>query len=430
MESCFSAAEILLPKANIPVSEWACIACDQFTSDESYWEKAQTIVGYSPSSLYIVLPEVYLEKAGAFARVDNIHETMKTYKEDVLTRKISGFVYVERKMQSGVVRKGLVGKVDLEQYSYKKGDLSAIRPTEGTVLERIPPRVAVRRDAVIETPHVMMLVDDIDHTIIEPVSNVKETLTKVYEGDLMLGGGSICGWAVESQELISAIENAVVKLGSSAVFDAHYPQVSGDKPLTMAVGDGNHSLASAKAFWEELKPTLSPEEQLIHPARYCLCEVCNIHSEAIEMEPIHRVLFETDGADVYEAWEDYCEKNELDLEDGKADQVFTLVSLAGEEPFAIRSPKEALTVGTVDAFIAEYLNNNKEVRVDYIHEEEAVRKLCDDGAVGLLLPTFEKSDLFKGVVQGGVLPRKTFSMGQAVEKRYYLECRNISNENI
>ncbi len=430
MSSCFTAAEILLPKADVPVSEWACIACDQFTSDESYWENAQNLVGYSPSSLYIVLPEVYIEKAGAFARVENIHDTMQTYKKDVLTRKVSGFVYVERTMQSGAVRKGIVGKIDLEQYSYRKGEFPAVRPTEGTVLERIPPRVAVRRDAVIETPHVMMLIDDEAQTVIEPISNQKANLNKVYEGDLMLGGGSICGWAVESAELIAAIENAVITLGSSEIFDARYPQVAGAKPLTMAVGDGNHSLASAKAFWEELKPTLSPEDQLTHPARYCLCEVCNIHSDAIEMEPIHRVLFETDGADVYEAWEDYCEKNELDLEDGKADQVFTLVSLAGEEPFAIRSPKEPLTVGTVDAFIAEYLNSHKEVRVDYIHEEEAVRNLCDDGAVGILLPTFAKSDLFKGVVQGGVLPRKTFSMGQAVEKRYYLECRNIVNENI
>ena len=292
--SCFSPAHILLPAEQIPLEQWGCVACDQFTSDRSYWERAAEAAAGSPSALNLILPEVYLEESDVPARVAKIHETMEDYAHNVLTRAVDGFIYVERTERSGRVRQGLVGKIDLEAYSYAQGARPAIRPSEQTVEERIPPRMAVRRGACLETPHVMMLADDPACTLIEPIGARKNELRKVYEGELMLGGGHIAGWAVEDPALLARIDAALQSLGSQEAFDAKYPEARGAKPLTLAVGDGNHSLASAKAYWEELKPTLTPEQRETHPARWCLAEVCNVHSPAIEIEPIHRVLFNVD----------------------------------------------------------------------------------------------------------------------------------------
>ena len=256
--SCFSPAHILLPAEQIPLEQWGCVACDQFTSDRSYWERAAEAAAGSPSALNLILPEVYLEESDVPARVAKIHETMEDYAHNVLTRAVDGFIYVERTERSGRVRQGLVGKIDLEAYSYAQGARQAIRPSERTVEERIPPRMAVRRGACLETPHVMMLADDPACTLIEPIGARKNELRKVYEGELMLGGGHIAGWAVEDPALLARIDAALQGLGSQEAFDAKYPEARGAKPLTLAVGDGNHSLASAKAYWEELKPTLSP----------------------------------------------------------------------------------------------------------------------------------------------------------------------------
>ena len=292
--SCFGPAHILLPGENIPLEKWGCVACDQFTSDRAYWEQADAVVGGCPSTLRLILPEVYLEDKDAAQRVENIHAAMDEYSRDVLTRAVDGFVYVERTEQSGRVRQGLVGKIDLEAYSYEKGARPAIRPSERTVTERIPPRMAVRRGAALETPHVMMLADDPGCTLVEPIGAHKSELKKLYEGELMQGGGHIAGWAVEDPAMLAQIDAALAALGSQEAFDARYPQARGAAPLTLAVGDGNHSLAAAKACWEELKATLTPEERESHPARWCLAEVCNVHSPAIEIEPIHRVLFNAD----------------------------------------------------------------------------------------------------------------------------------------
>ena len=292
--SCFGPAHILLPREDIPLEKWGCVACDQFTSDRAYWERADAAVGSCPSTLRLILPEVFLGDKDAAQRVERIHAAMDAYSRDVLTRAVDGFVYVERTEQSGRVRQGLVGKIDLEAYSYEKGSRPAIRPSERTVTERIPPRMTVRRGAALETPHVMMLADDPGCTLIEPIGAHKSALKKLYEGELMQGGGHIAGWAVEDPALLAQIEAALAGLGSQKAFDAKYPQAKGAAPLTLAVGDGNHSLAAAKACWEELKPTLTPEERENHPARWCLAEVCNVHSPAIEIEPIHRVLFNVD----------------------------------------------------------------------------------------------------------------------------------------
>ena len=253
---CFSPAHILLPSEQIPVGQWGCVACDQFTSDRSYWEKAAQAAAGGPSTLDLILPEVYLEEDDVDARISAIHAAMDDYTRNVLTRAVDGFIYVERTEQSGRVRQGLVGKIDLEAYSYAEGAVPAIRPSEHTVESRIPPRMAVRRGARLETPHIMMLADDPGCTLIEPIGEKKEQLRKVYEGDLMLNGGHIAGWAVEDPALLAQIDSALNALGSQEAFDARYPQAKGGAPLTLAVGDGNHSLASAKACWEELKLSL------------------------------------------------------------------------------------------------------------------------------------------------------------------------------
>ena len=425
-KSCFAPAHILLPSEQIPLEKWGCIACDQFTSDRDYWQKAEGAAAGSPSTLNMILPEVYLEDGDADARIEKIHATMDDYARNVLTRAVDGFVYVERTEQSGKVRQGLVGMVDLEAYSYRCGAPCAVRPSESTVESRIPPRMKVRTGAALETPHIMMLADDPGCTLIEPVAAHKAELPKVYEGELMLGGGHIAGWAVEDPALLARIDAALQGLGSQEAFDAKYPEARGAKPLTLAVGDGNHSLASAKAYWEELKPTLTPEQRETHPARWCLAEVCNVHSPAIEIEPIHRVLFNVDCGAVLLALITWSDGNMAGICFGNSKkQSFTLAGPHIANVLSFEDPVAPLTVGTIDEFIEYFMARHKEARVDYVHDEPAVRALTKQGGVGFLLPPFEKSDLFKGIVMGGVLPRKTFSMGHAEEKRYYIECRKI-----
>ena len=426
---CFSPAHILLPSEQIPVGQWGCVACDQFTSDRSYWEKAAQAAAGGPSTLDLILPEVYLEEDDVDARISAIHAAMDDYTRNVLTRAVDGFIYVERTEQSGRVRQGLVGRIDLEAYSYAEGAVPAIRPSEHTVESRIPPRMAVRRGARLETPHIMMLADDPGCTLIEPIGEKKEQLREVYEGDLMLNGGHIAGWAVEDPALLAQIDSALNALGSQEAFDARYPQAKGGAPLTLAVGDGNHSLASAKACWEELKKTLTPEQQLTHPARWCLAEVCNVHSPVIEIEPIHRVLFNVDCGAVLLALIAWSDSHAAGICFGDAkQQSFTLAGPHVANVLSFEHPVAPLTVGTIDAFIEYFMARHIEARVDYVHDEPAVRALCRQGGVAFLMPPFEKSDLFKGIVMGGVLPRKTFSMGHAEEKRYYMECRNILGE--
>ena len=378
-------------------------------------------------SVHLILPEVYLEEDDVDARISAIHAAMDDYTRNVLTRAVDGFIYVERTEQSGRVRQGLVGKIDLEAYSYAEGAVPAIRPSEHTVESRIPPRMAVRRGARLETPHIMMLADDPGCTLIEPIGEKKEQLRKVYEGDLMLNGGHIAGWAVEDPALLAQIDSALNALGSQEAFDARYPQAKGGAPLTLAVGDGNHSLASAKACWEELKKTLTPEQAENHPARWCLAEVCNVHSPAIEIEPIHRVLFNVDCATVLLSLITWSDSNMAGCcFGGSKKQPFTLAGPHMANVLSFEDPTEPLTVGTIDDFISDYIERHPEAKVDYVHDEPAVRALCKQGAVAFLMPPFAKSDLFRGVVMGGVLPRKTFSMGHAEEKRYYIECRKIT----
>ena len=426
--SCFMPAHILLPEASVPLGQWGCIACDQFTSDRDYWASAEAAAAGGPSTLRMILPEVYLGDKDQQARVDEIHRTMEEYSRSVLTRAVDGFVCVERTLQSGRVRQGLVGRVDLEAYNYHLGSLSLIRPSEHTVEERIPPRMAVRRGACLETPHVMMLADDPDQLLIEPIGRQKDRLRPLYEGELMLGGGPVAGWAVEDPALIQQIEEAMAVLSSQETFLAKYPAAPNDRPLALAVGDGNHSLATAKAYWEEIKKTLTPQQRENHPARWCLAEVCNVRSDAVEIEPIHRVLFNTSYETVLLNLVTWSDENMAGVRFGENfEQKLRLTGPQDECALSFENPTAPLGVGTVDEFVEYFLENHPEARVDYVHDEAAVRSFCaKEGAVGLLLPPMKKGDIFRGVVLGGVLPRKTFSMGHAEEKRYYMECRRIT----
>ena len=426
-EACFTAADILLPAAGVPLDPWACIAVDQFTSQPEYWQRAEHLADGKPSTLHIVLPEAYLGTPQEAERLESIRRTMEEYRKTVLTRKVHGYVYVERTQMDGTVRQGLVGAVDLDAYDYAKGSKPAIRPSESTVVERIPPRLKVRRGATLETPHVMMLADDADCTLIEPIGLIKNQLPPLYDGELMLGGGHLRGWAVEDPALIAGIDAALAALADPAAFARRWPAAKGQQPMVLAVGDGNHSLATAKAYWEELKPTLSEEQRRTHPARWCLAEVCNVHSPAIEIEPIHRVVFGVDAKELYAALDAWDQQQGSSTT--MSDQRLRLADAHGESAVALANPPAPLTVGSVEAFLADFLPAHPGVTVDYIHGESTALALASDPAkpaTAILLPDFAKADLFKGVVLGGVLPRKTFSMGHAEEKRYYVECRKIT----
>ena len=425
-EACFTAADILLPAAGVPLDPWACIAVDQFTSQPEYWQRAEHLADGKPSTLHIVLPEAYLGTPQEAERLESIRRTMEEYRKSVLTRKVHGYVYVERTQMDGTVRQGLVGAVDLDAYDYAKGSKPAIRPSESTVVERIPPRLKVRRGATLETPHVMMLADDADCTLIEPIGLIKNQLPPLYDGELMLGGGHLRGWAVEDPALIAGIDAALAALSDPAAFARRWPAAKGQQPMVLAVGDGNHSLATAKAYWEELKPTLSEEQRRTHPARWCLAEVCNVHSPAIEIEPIHRVVFGVGAKELYAALDAWDQQQGSSTT--MSDQRLRLADAHGESAVALANPPAPLTVGSVEAFLADFLPAHPGVTVDYIHGESTALALASDPAkpaTAILLPDFAKADLFKGVVLGGVLPRKTFSMGHAEEKRYYIECRRI-----
>lgn len=423
---CFVAADILLPAAGTPLDPWACIAVDQFTSQPEYWQRAEELAQGKPSTLHIVLPEAYLGTPQEDARLESIRHTMETYRAEVLTRQVHGYVYVERTQMDGSIRQGLVGAVDLEAYDYAPGTQPAIRPSESTVVERIPPRLKVRRGALLETPHVMMLADDPGKTLIEPIGLQKDKLPLLYDGELMLGGGHLRGWAVEDPSVIAQIDGALAALADPAAFDRRWPAAAGQTPMVLAVGDGNHSLATAKAYWEELKPTLTEEERLHHPARWCLAEVCNVHSPAIEIEPIHRVVFGVSARELYEALDRWDQAQGRHTE--PSSQRCKLADRQGEIEVALQNPPAPLTVGSVEAFLEEWLPQHPQAHVDYIHgASTALALAARPGAptTAILLPDFAKADLFRGVVLGGVLPRKTFSMGHAEEKRYYNECRVI-----
>lgn len=398
--SIFNKADILLPEC-IDMEKWSTVACDQYTAQPEYWARVKNFVGDSPSTLNIVYPEVFLSEGDA--RIEAINNSMQEYLEkDIFVALKDSLIYVERTMNSGKIRRGIVGTIDLEEYDFSKGSKSAIRATEGTILSRIPPRVKIRENAPLELPHAILLVDDTADYIIGGIEKAKP----LYDFDLMEGGGHIAGWHLRGDEA-DAVIGRINKFAKNAPDN-----------LVFAVGDGNHSLATAKTCWDNLKKTLTEEEQANHPARFCLVELENIHDEALEFEPIHRVVFGKGVDEVKAALAEYYQ-----LADAKAEgsQEITMASGEHTECVFVANPSSNLTVGTLQNFL-----DSMGYELDYIHGEDVVRQLSDRAdAVGFLLPCPQKSELFETVIVDGALPRKTFSMGEANEKRFYLEAKKI-----
>ena len=434
--------EILLPKKEVSLEKWAVVACDQYTSQLDYWQEVEDLVGDSVSTLHMVFPEVYLEQSNGDKRIENINQTMKNYLEaGILEPQEPGFIYVERQVAGNAIRKGIMMAVDLECYDYTVGSQTLIRATEGTVLDRLPPRIKIRENALLESPHIMLLIDDPGKTVIEPLTDQKQMFEKAYDFQLMKDGGHIAGYKIETETEIQNVLSALESLADKEAFCEKYELSEPKDVLLFAVGDGNHSLATAKACWDRIKTSLSAEEKKNHPARYALVEVVNVHDDALVFEPIHRVVFNVDATHMQSAMTAYFEKSYIKTFASMSLVRKAVAQLAQDKnvhcmPFEtqqeqglwiVESPKHQLAVGTLQDFIDDYLKKQSEAKVDYIHGDEVVAQLGkQSGNIGFYLPAMDKHDLFKTVIIDGVLPRKTFSMGEAEEKRFYLECKKIS----
>lgn len=414
----FKRANILLPK-NIDMTKWSVVACDQYTSEMDYWNEVEKIVGTSPSTLRITLPEIFLEDSDVNERISKINDTMKEYlDEDLFYELKDSMIYLERTQADGRVREGLMGMVDLEDYSYEKGSQTLIRATEKTVIERIPPRLKVRENALLELPHIMILIDDEKKKIIEDLKNEVTDSDVVYDFDLMENGGHIKGYKLNNDSM-TKVEEGLEALCDKEYFEKKY-NVKDKGILLFAMGDGNHSLATAKANYENLKKTMTPDEYLNHPSRYALVELVNLHSEALEFEPIHRVIFDTDVNKLIEELYKYYDINE----EGNG-QYFELVTKDIDKKLYISNPKSNIAVGSIQMFLDEYLKNNKG-KLDYIHGDETTKNMgMEENNVAILFEAMPKEELFRTVILDGALPRKTFSMGHSYDKRYYLEARKI-----
>lgn len=396
----FKTANILLPDS-VDMEKWSVVACDQYTAQPEYWERVEKFVGDSPSTLNIVYPEAFLAEGDA--RIEKINAKMQEYIDKKIFAKLANsLVYVERTLNSGKIRKGLIGAIDLECYDFSKGSKSEIRATEGTILERIPPRVKIRENAPLELPHAILLMNDKEDDVIGKVAKEKQ----IYDFDLMANGGHISGWQISGDMAEAAIDRI-----------NRYAKSAKDN-LVFAVGDGNHSLATAKTCWENIKKTLPESEREAHPARFCLVEIENIHDESLEFEPIHRVVFgqkpETVLAEI---------KKFYDVTEEAADGAQKITAAFGgtKKDLYIKNPSSNLEVGTLQNFL-----DAQGYELDYIHGADVVESLSSGAdAIGFILPCPDKSELFEAVIKDGALPRKTFSMGEANEKRFYLEAKEI-----
>ena len=404
---------ILLPKKGISPEKWAVIACDQFTSQPEYWLDVERIVGDSPSTLRLIQPEVFLKDGD---RPEEVNAAMRRYlRENVLEERVkNGFVLTERTTPTGT-RIGLVAALDLECYDFTTGKLLT-RATEDTVADRLPPRVRIRRGAALELPHVLVLIDDPENTVVEAAYENKRSEDLLYDFDLMKNGGHLRGWKIEDEKGLSSLSLALNALNERA------------NGFLYAVGDGNHSLATAKICWEEIKKTASPEELAGHPARYALVEIVNIHSPAIRFEAIHRYLTGVDAKDLLEGFRRYSASRGIGLEEGSE---IVFAANGRKTGFSLQNANGLLPVALLQSYLDAYLKDRPEAGIDYVHGEETLLSLAEKpGSVGILLESIPKHSFFDGIRAGGHLPRKTFSMGHAEEKRYYMECRKLIRENV
>ncbi|MBQ8959786.1 MAG: DUF1015 domain-containing protein [Ruminococcus sp.] len=416
--TAFHSADILLPKEGTDMEKWAVIACDQYTSEPEYWDKVIKEADGAPSTLDLILPELYLEQEGVDQRIGKIHETMESYLSGEIFREYKdAMIFVERIQSNGIKRQGIIGAIDLEQYDFSKGSTSQVRATEATVVERIPPRIKVRNGAPMELPHIMILIDDPEGTVIEKVDTSKAQ--QLYSTPLMQNGGSIKGWLLGKDEQ-ERIDRALAALADPEAFAKKYGLK--DQPvLLFAMGDGNHSLATAKEFYEQLKKAKHGRDLSDHPARYALAEIVDLHSEALQFEAIHRLVYDVDRDDLLEKL-----SHALDLNDSESDQYVITYCGGTEVKEYIHKQTSNLSVGSLQNFLDSYIKENGG-KIDYIHGTENVKALADrHNGLAFILPDMDKSQLFPTVIKDGALPRKTFSMGHADDKRFYIEARRIT----
>lgn len=415
----FDKANILIPK-NTDFSKWSVVACDQYTSQPDYWERVEKYVGEFPSSLKIVYPEIYLNREDKEKRIENINNEMKKYLDDEIFEEYkNSLVLVERTQRNGKTRYGIVGQIDLEEYDFSVGSTSKIRATEGTVLDRIPPRVQIRENAALELPHVIMLIDDRKKTVIEVLKKNISNFKKIYDFDLQENSGHLKGYLIDEISAENALD-AIDKLSDEKAFEEKYNV--NKSVLHFAVGDGNHSLATAKTCWENIKVGLTEKERENHPARFALVELMNIHDDALEFEPIHRAVFNIEPEKLIEAFLNFYAGAEL-VDNGGQKIDFCYKDNQGS--IYIKNAPSNLAVGTLGKFLDDYV---KKVggEIDYIHGLETVKMLSKkDNTIAFILPNMRKNQLFETVILDGSLPRKTFSMGEAEDKRFYLECKSV-----
>ena len=411
----FAVPDILIPQQGTDLKKWAVIACDQYTSEPEYWENASKEAGDAPSTLNLVLPEVYLGTDKETEKLGSIAKTARSYLDDGVLQSLgTGFILVDRATELHPSRRGPMAAIDLEGYSFEPGNKNICRATEGTVLSRIPPRVRIRANSPLELPHIMILIDDPQGITIEKAFDMAEAggLAPLYDTDLMLGSGHIKGTFIpDNTPIAESIINGLSTL-----------KANNADGLLFLVGDGNHSLASAKAHWENLRQNLSEEEKQNHPARYALAEIVNIHDKGLDFEPIHRVVFNISAEEFITKAKEFYKNNGMETgSDSDDKQSFVVVTEGADDvKISLSNPPHTLAIGSVQMMI-----DALGLECDYIHGEDSVRKLASTGNTGILVPAISKSTFFGTVEKEGVFPRKTFSMGEAFEKRFYLEAKII-----
>ena len=440
--------QILLPKDKANLKKWSVIACDQYTQDKDYWKKVEQEVADFPSTLKITLPEVYLGDSDKQDRINNINKTMKEYlSNNIFSSPVEAMIYIERTTGYGRMRKGLVTAIDLETYDWKPFSTALIRATEATILDRIPPRMEIRRDAPIELPHIMLLVNDSEKSLVEKTGELAKSKSALYDTDLMMNSGHITGWQVSDKDEIANVENALNQIAKK--------QTQKDGSIFMfAVGDGNHSLATAKAIWDELKTknggtknsdgSISiPQGMENHNARFALIEIVNIYDEGLTFEPIHRVLFNVENLlekvaeqfkkiNCFVGIEEVSSEKDLAnaVENSNADFGFVFEGNGKVTYKVLKTNIQELAVSKLQPALDEILANckkeNIDCEIDYIHGTEEVFRLGGkNNATTILLPPIAKDTFFATIANSGPLPRKSFSMGEASEKRFYMECRQL-----
>lgn len=437
---CLGIPEVLIPRPGLDLTKWAVIACDQFTSEPEYWKKVADFVGGAPSTLNLIYPEVFLGEKNPEERIRRIRTVMESYLKKGVFVAHEGLVYVERTL-GDKTRKGLMACLDLEHYDFRKGARSLIRATEGTILGRIPARVRIREGAAVELPHIMVLIDDPEDTVIGPLSESRDRLEVLYDFELMMESGHLAGYRLRDQELEKRVINSLEALADADRFAKKYGLGRGAPVLLYAMGDGNHSLATAKTIWETTKER-APEKNAVmnSPLRHALVELVNLHDPALVFEPIHRVLFDVaPGRNQVEEMRKFFEGRFNFLKLGSLQEMKAAVDAQTEDPQRIgvitagciglaevSKPDTNLPVGSLQNFLDAFLNDKGAREVDYVHGSETVASRGQNpGNMGFYLPALNKNELFRTVILDGVLPRKTFSMGEAWEKRFYLEAKKL-----